>query len=289
MTAITGLQHKLMHAAIEKALAPRQFNFTISTETVDRDKDIIKLSAWNLREYEKNPVVLASHAHQRLPVGRSVSIGVRGNSLKATVEFPPKGISADADQVHDLVDLGYLKAASVGFRADDSEPNGLGGMTIKKATLLEWSICAIGSNPDAMVERAAPAVMQKWLRSKHQQRGNAMDTELWLEVSDDFFSKVAEDDFQAMCDRMLAAHSEMGSDKFIQLMAAQLIANPEAAAAVVRALQSAGVYAPKFWMGDDELIDVDLPELTAMITSEVAKEAGAQVRAALNQITGRLD
>src|SRR5689334_14796415 len=82
-TITHGLQYKLMHAAIEKALAPRQFNFTISTEALDRDKDIIKLSAWNLREYEKNPVVLASHAHQRLPVGRSVSIGVRGNSLKA--------------------------------------------------------------------------------------------------------------------------------------------------------------------------------------------------------------
>jgi HK97 family phage prohead protease len=139
------LSHKLFRTSVEKGLAPRQFKFVISSESVDRDRDIIKLDAWDFREYMTNPVVLASHDHQRLPVGKSVDIGVRGDKLKATVEFPPKGIYDYADMVHDLVEAGFLKAASVGFRATDSEPNGLGGMTIKKATLLEWSICSIGS------------------------------------------------------------------------------------------------------------------------------------------------
>lgn len=284
MSSIThGLQHKLMHAAIEKALAPRQFNFTISTEAVDRDKDIIKLSAWNLREYEKNPVVLASHAHQRLPVGRSVSIGVRGESLKATVEFPPKGISADADQVHDLVDLGYLKAASVGFRVEDSEPNGWGGMLIKKATLLEWSICSIGSNPDAMVERSAPAVMRKWLQSKHQQREDAMDTEMWLEIDDGIDTK-DDDAFEQMCRQMLAAYSEMDSDKFRELMRVQLATLGPAGKIddFVRAMCRDGVAAPKYF-------DIDERQLGRLIAEVISEEAANATKAALNTVLGRLD
>jgi HK97 family phage prohead protease len=286
------LSHKLCRTTISKGLAPRQFIFVISSPTMDRDRDIIKLDAWNLREYEKNPVVLASHDHQRLPVGKSIAIGVRGDKLKATVEFPPVGIYEYADTVHDMVAAGFLNAASVGFRADDSEPNGLGGMTIKQATLLEWSICSIGSNPDAMVERAAPLMMQKWLKSTapHFNKESTMyaTDEPYLEVSDDFSAKNSGDAFDEMCRQMLRAYSEMGSDKFIQLMAAQLIENPEACAAVTQALQSAGVYAPKSWAGDDT-IEVDDEVLATCISRVVVEAVGTQTRAALYQALGRLD
>jgi hypothetical protein len=285
-----GLQHKLMHAAIEKALAPRQFRFIISSETLDRDKDIIKLSAWNLDEYKLNPVVLANHAHQSFPVAKSIEIGVRGNALQATAQFPEKGVYDVADTVHDLVNLGYLKGASVGFRAHDTEPNGYGGVTIKSATLLEWSICPIGSNPDALIQRAAPAVMRKWLQSKHQHREDEMDTEMWLDVSDDFFTRAADDDpFQAMCDRMLEAYEEMEGDKFRQLMARQLaLLGPNATISdLVRGIMQQGVVASRSW--EPETFDIDEKELAVAIAQVIATETVTQTRAALNATLGRLD
>lgn len=289
MSSIThDLQHKLVRTTISKGPAARQFRFVISSESVDRDRDIIKLDAWDFEEYMRNPVVLASHDHQRLPVGKSVDIGVRGSALKATVEFPPVGIYDYADTVHDMVEAGFLKAASVGFRATQAEPNGLGGMTIKKATLLEWSICSIGSNPDAMVERSAPAVMRKWLQAKHQQREDEMDTEMWLEIDDGLETK-DDDPFEQMCRQMLAAYSEMDSDKFRELMRVQLATLGPAGKIddFVRAMCRDGVVASRSWT--PETYDIDEKELATVIAQVVASEMGKQTRAALNQVLGRLD
>ena len=88
-----------------------------------------------------------------LPIGKCTNIAVVGGKLKATIEWPPPGCYPFADQVRGLVDAGFLTAASVGFRADRSEPNGFGGHDIKRATLLEWSVVNIPSNPSALMER----------------------------------------------------------------------------------------------------------------------------------------
>ena len=43
----------------------RDVRFTISTEVVDRDRDIIQTKGWDLASFEKNPVVLWAHDHRQ--------------------------------------------------------------------------------------------------------------------------------------------------------------------------------------------------------------------------------
>jgi|CXWL01.1.fsa_nt_gi HK97 family phage prohead protease len=145
-------------------LMDRKMSFTISTAAIDRDGDTIDPKGWELDNYKRSPVVLWAHDHTTPPIGRASNLWTDAKGLHATVEFPPRGIHALADQVHDLVKAGFLSATSVGFIPKESRPIKT-GQAITRAELLEFSICSIPSNPQALVlqrsyDRAAVA---KWL------------------------------------------------------------------------------------------------------------------------------
>lgn len=145
-------------------LIDRKMSFTISTAAIDRDGDSIDPQGWQLDNYERSPVVLWAHDYTTPPIGRASNLWTDAKGLHATVEFPPRGIHALADQVHDLVKAGFLNATSVGFIPRESRPSKT-GQTITRAELLEFSIVSIPSNPQALVlqrsyDRAAVA---KWL------------------------------------------------------------------------------------------------------------------------------
>lgn len=100
--------------------------------------------------------------------------------------------------------------------------------------------------------------------------------------------------FEAMCEHMLDAYEEMGSEKFRQLMARQLaLLGPAGSIAdLLRGLTEQGVPAMRNVPGysqKQELIDVDEYALATLIGRVVAEEAGKQTRAALCQALGRLD
>src|SRR5437868_4143666 len=48
----------------------RQFEFTVSTGTVDRMGDSISVSGWRLGTFRSNPIVLYAHNSKTLPIGR---------------------------------------------------------------------------------------------------------------------------------------------------------------------------------------------------------------------------
>lgn len=265
--------------------------FTVSTPDLDRDMDRIDPKGWNLTQYQdENPIVLFAHDQKSPPIGRCTDIRVVGHNLKAVVEWAPNGIYPLADTVHGLVDAGFLRSASVGFRADRSEPNAYGGQDIKAATLLEWSVVNIGSNPSAMLERGVDTMrLKSWLgNSWHEQ---SKEDEMYLEISDDFFTKTGDDAFDEMLARMRRQYQEMEGGKFIELMARQIaLLGPNASiAALMRAVAGDGVAAPKHWRGDDDLLDIDEKELATLIAGVIAETTGTQVRAALNTALGRLD
>src|SRR6516162_8537724 len=66
--------------------AERTLDFTISTESIDRYGDTIKLGGWRTENYLRNPVVLWAHDDYTPPVGRAVNVRVEGKALKSTVE-----------------------------------------------------------------------------------------------------------------------------------------------------------------------------------------------------------
>ncbi|NKI20347.1 hypothetical protein HFN20_03700 [Paenibacillus dendritiformis] len=48
----------------------RVLRFIGSTETEDRDQDVIRATGWQLENYKKNPVFLWAHDYTVPPIGR---------------------------------------------------------------------------------------------------------------------------------------------------------------------------------------------------------------------------
>ena len=276
--------HKVFAASATKG-ADGTNVFTFSTMDVDRDGDRIDPHGWDLSAYRLNPTVLWGHDHRSLPIGKCSDIRVVGGKLKGTITWPPPGCYPFADTVRGLVDNGFLRSASVGFRADASAPNAFGGHDIKAATLLEWSVVNIPSNPSATLERGIDHMkLKSWLGNTHCMEDEMQTEEKWLEVSNDFFATKADDDFDRMCQRMLAAYSEMEGHKFRQLMAAQLsVLGPNATISdLVRGIMRDGTTPP-------QASDVDLRQVGELIARVIATETANATKAALCQALGRLD
>lgn len=136
--------------------------FTISTEAIDRDNDTISLNGWDLKNYKKNPIVLWGHCAYDPPIGRTVEIAISDGALQAVVEFVPANmpiIGAQAEMVWRMCDEGFLSACSVGFRPIDfaiakdrmTEDDWYPPVDFTKQELMEWSICTIPSNPEAII------------------------------------------------------------------------------------------------------------------------------------------
>jgi HK97 family phage prohead protease len=142
-----------------KAEGDGKYTFTISTGAVDRDRDTVSVDGWNLDNYRKNPVVLWAHDYSSLPVGRAETIIARNGQLVARMEFVPKEISPFAEAVRQLVEGGWVKATSVGFRPTEWTINeDRGGFDFKRQELLEFSIVPVPSNPEALIQASAAGV-----------------------------------------------------------------------------------------------------------------------------------
>jgi HK97 family phage prohead protease len=92
-------------------------------------------------------------------VARTRSLTQTEKGLSAVAEFPPKGVFPLADTVYELVKGGFLNACSVGFRADKWSYNEeRGGVDFLEQQLLEWSICPVPANPQALIEARAAGI-----------------------------------------------------------------------------------------------------------------------------------
>jgi HK97 family phage major capsid protein/HK97 family phage prohead protease len=124
--------------------------YVLSDETVDRYGDVIKLSAWKLANFKRNPIVLFNHDNN-FPIGRWENIGVRNGGLRAKFVPAAPGTSARIDEINSLRAQGILKATSVGFKPLKAEPRKDGrGLDYTEAELLETSIVSVPANPNAL-------------------------------------------------------------------------------------------------------------------------------------------
>jgi hypothetical protein len=142
----------------EVGVASRTAPFIISTESVDRDGDTLALDGWDLKDYQKNPIVLFDHNPSQ-PIGKSTSIFVQDDALRAVAWFPDKDTSELGDWVFKMIQADILRTASVTFlpleftQAADrasSSPWGAPPMNFIKQKLLEWSVVSVPSNQDAL-------------------------------------------------------------------------------------------------------------------------------------------
>lgn len=129
------------------------FRFTISTESVDRDRDVISVSGWRLQQYRQNPVVLWAHDYKSLPIGTTQALSAGSPGLQADMKFVPKDVYPFAWTVQEMVKLGVLRAASVGFKplkyAYNEERR---GVDVEESELLEWSIVPVPANAECLVQ-----------------------------------------------------------------------------------------------------------------------------------------
>jgi HK97 family phage prohead protease len=138
-------------AGASPAEANAPLTITASVESEDRAGDLVLASGWDLRAYERNPVVLWAHQHIAPPIGRSLRTWVEGKSLLATVEFAPTPF---AQEVRRLYEGGFLRGVSVGFRAIEVEPRVSHGtrrsLLFKRQELLEISAAPVPLHPDTL-------------------------------------------------------------------------------------------------------------------------------------------
>jgi HK97 family phage prohead protease len=140
----------------------RSVDFVISTATVDRMGDTISVDGWSLGNYRKNPVVLWAHDSSAMPVAKASNIRVEDGKLKARAEFMGAEISAFADSVFRALKGGFLSAVSVGFAptkyAFSDEPGRSFGIDFLEQELLEFSVCPVPANPEALIEARSAGI-----------------------------------------------------------------------------------------------------------------------------------
>lgn len=127
----------------------------ISTESEDRQGDIVRAAGAQVESYMRNPVVLWAHDYSELPVARTLDIQVvPGIGIRATFQFPDWGISEKADTVRRLWAGGYLNATSIGFQPLVSQEirssQGVRAQEFTQWELLEYSIVPVPANAEAL-------------------------------------------------------------------------------------------------------------------------------------------
>jgi len=164
-----------------KAAGERELTFTISTGAIDRDRDTLKVDGWKLDNYRLNPVVLWAHNYRGLPVAKAVSIAVVASALKATASFPSPEEYDFADTVFRLIQGGYLRATSVGFRPIKSVYNNeRGGFDFEEQELLEFSVVPVPANPEALLAAKRAGIDLAPLKAWAEGVLDAQEPGLWV-------------------------------------------------------------------------------------------------------------
>lgn len=139
----------------------------ITTESLDRDRELVLSKGINVEHYQKNPVVLWNHDWDGLPLGtcqwvKKVSGGLRAKSVFSSRPENHEGPWLP-DMVLSLVQQGVVKSVSIGFLPTKIRDITEDEVTtrpelkdcrnvIEEAILLEFSYVPIPANPDALIE-----------------------------------------------------------------------------------------------------------------------------------------
>jgi len=134
----------------------------VSSESADRDGDVVRVDGWDLTAFQKYPVLLSSHEYRSLRsvIGEWESMEVHGKQLIGTAKYFVGEGNEEADWGFNLAKRGRA-AFSVGFIPDMTKASPLGNvetdgltafqpMEFKGQELLEVSHVTIPSNPDAL-------------------------------------------------------------------------------------------------------------------------------------------
>lgn len=142
--AAAKLAKAFLSMSVKTIKGSGEFEVVATTETIDRDGEIILISGWDLEHFYKNPIILWGHNYWDLNCVLGAVTEVKVEDGKMIV----RGVFAATEQAQvarQLYDDGILKTVSVGFIPKERQGN-----IITKAELLEISFVSVPSNPDAV-------------------------------------------------------------------------------------------------------------------------------------------
>ena len=121
------------------------FSIIASTSAIDRQGDSVDQTGWDLKNFNKNPVLLWAHDYSELPIGKVISAQVIKGQLIADFIFATQEANPKAQQIKKLYEEGIVNASSVGFIPLEREGN-----IITRAELLELSLVPVPANQEAL-------------------------------------------------------------------------------------------------------------------------------------------
>jgi hypothetical protein len=150
----------------------------ITTEAVDRDREVVLAKGIDLSAYKSNPVVLLNHNWGGLPLGKALWIKDHGNGLTAKTQYAKRPSEHQGEwlpeSVLSLIKQDMLPGKSIGFLPLDARAPEKAEIQarpelkdvkriITKSILLEYSVVGIPSNPEALVQMKAYPMLAKAL------------------------------------------------------------------------------------------------------------------------------
>lgn len=157
------IREAVVRALSDKNKENREVEFVISDETPDTYGTVFKISGWDLKRYENNPVVFYAHKsysdNPDMVIGTS-TLRIENNQLIAVLRFESADINPLAEKVFQKVQAGTLRMASIGANpkkghwGDEKLGEDREVIYFDEQELLEWSIVPIGSNPEALKREA---------------------------------------------------------------------------------------------------------------------------------------
>jgi hypothetical protein len=149
---------------------------TVTTDAVDHEKEVVMPGGLDLSVFRANPVVPFAHDYQSLPVGKALWIRSAGRGLAAMTKYAkrPEGFTDWLpDAILSMQQEGMCTGKSIGFvplnvreptsqeietRSDIRAAMGGGTslsrgrpvLVVDKARLLEYSVCALPCNSEAL-------------------------------------------------------------------------------------------------------------------------------------------
>lgn len=142
---------------------PVHFTAVITTDTVDRDGEVVVPQGMNSSDYERNPVLLYEH-NEKQPIGKMLTMKRNERSIEAEFALAPRPENHVGEWIPDtigsLMEFGALNAMSIGFLGVEARPatkadsmkygEGL-RRVYGKWKLLEVSVVSMPANQEAIV------------------------------------------------------------------------------------------------------------------------------------------
>jgi len=178
----------------------RVFQLTFTDETVDRYGDIVRAEGGDFKNYRMNPVVLPFHDSRAFPIGQTLKLEIDKEAAKVTglililqESVDPTGTS---EVFYKMLKTNALRTGSVGFIPkkwtfpDEAKRKELGmedyGVIFDEWELLEFSICSVPANPNALQN----AFENKSLTREEVKKAFLAAKEKHLEIPDEWLKAV---------------------------------------------------------------------------------------------------